>query len=408
MDNNDSKIKSQTGGLKLMTVFIAVLALHVVVIGGIIGYRLVSGGGDSDVTTTDKSDKSTTITESALPAADKSAAPTEVASIPAATTTSTPAPAATTPDATAATPTPASDNTTSTATPAAAPTPAATPTPAPAPAPAPAPSTIVASTVAPAPAVAPAPTPALTLATPAPAPNVNVAVTQTPATTGPITSDLTPPPDNSQISTPALTPAPAPAPTVALSSGPVHMPPPNESPEVPHEHLQVYTVKITDSYKKIAERHHVTVAQLKEVNHIKGNVLHTGQKLLIPSEKSLVAERSSTSLDAAPIISESTTPITTGLTSTSTTVASTGLHHHMYTVVKGDTLTKIAHRYKVSTRALMAENDITDPTKLSIGKKLRIPSVESRSARINTPASQPSQVQAKTTAPTAQLANYAN
>ena len=186
------------------------------------------------------------------------------------------------------------------------------------------------------------------------------------------------------------------------------MPPPNESPEVPHEHLQVYTVKITDSYKKIAERHHVTVAQLKEVNHIKGNVLHTGQKLLIPSEKSLVAERSSTSLDAAPIISESTTPITTGLTSTSTTVASTGLHHHMYTVVKGDTLTKIAHRYKVSTRALMAENDITDPTKLSIGKKLRIPSVESRSARINTPASQPSQVQAKTTAPTAQLANYAN
>ena len=34
MDNKDSNMKpQQTGGLKLMTVFIAVLALHVLVIG---------------------------------------------------------------------------------------------------------------------------------------------------------------------------------------------------------------------------------------------------------------------------------------------------------------------------------------------------------------------------------------
>jgi LysM repeat protein len=76
-------------------------------------------------------------------------------------------------------------------------------------------------------------------------------------------------------------------------------------------------------------------------------------------------------------------------------------------VVKGDTLTKIAHKFKTTTAALMTENSITDPTKLAIGKKLKIPSRESRSARNNPPAStQPSQVQAKENAPSAQLANF--
>ena len=56
MDNNDSNLKSQqTGGLKLMTVFIAVLALHVVVIGGFTVYHLMSGGNtDADIVTLDK------------------------------------------------------------------------------------------------------------------------------------------------------------------------------------------------------------------------------------------------------------------------------------------------------------------------------------------------------------------
>jgi LysM repeat protein len=192
------------------------------------------------------------------------------------------------------------------------------------------------------------------------------------------------------------------------------MPPPESSPEAhraEHMHRQIYVVKITDSYKKIAHRHHITVAELKEANHIHNNVLHTGQKLIIPSSGSLVAENASiTSLESAPsnnALSESAAPMTTGLTST--TVATNGVHHHLYTVVKGDTLTRIAHRFRTSPSAIMAENGISDPTKLSIGKKLRIPSGESRSARVSTPAStQPGQVQAKGNAPTAQLANFAN
>ncbi len=173
-----------------------------------------------------------------------------------------------------------------------------------------------------------------------------------------------------------------------------------------HEHESTYTVKITDSYKKIATAHHITVAQLKEANHIKGDTLHTGQKLLIPSGKTFVAGTTpSTTLDAAPaapVLGETAAPMTTSLLG-----ATASPHPHLYTVVKGDTLTKIAHKFKTTPSAIMSENSITDPTKLTIGKKLRIPSLASRSAKNSVPSTtQPGQVQAKENAATGQLANF--
>jgi LysM repeat protein len=84
--------------------------------------------------------------------------------------------------------------------------------------------------------------------------------------------------------------------------------------------------------------------------------------------------------------------------------------------VKGDTLSKIAHKFKTTAAAIMTENNITDPTKLSIGKKLRIPSRESRSAGNAVPvaAPLPPQAQPQPQAPaeamsddtSAQLANF--
>src|SRR5471032_616564 len=104
MDNNDNLKPQQTGGLKLMTVFIAVLALHVVVIGGFTVYHLMSGGSsDSDLATTDKTHKALTADGTMVDPSqsDKSSAPTEVATIPATTVTPSPTtPSTTTPDAT--------------------------------------------------------------------------------------------------------------------------------------------------------------------------------------------------------------------------------------------------------------------------------------------------------------------
>jgi LysM repeat protein len=368
MDNNDSNIKSQqTGGLKLMTVFIAVLALHVVVIGGFTVYHLMSGGStDADLGALDKTHKGlkgadgSAIADGAMPDAsqgEKSAPaptpPTEVATIPANPPTPAPAPVAPT------------------------------------------------EMVVPAPAPVLTPAPLLTLTKPmtlAPSTEVVGQGTQTP--TGPILSELAPPAE--------------PAPSAPMVSGPVHMLAVTSSPAAPkieREHEQIYVVKITDSYKKIAHAHHLTVAQLKEANHIKTDVLHTGQKLVIPSAKTLVATTTpATALDATPtgpVLNESAPAPTAILASAPSTVATTVSHHHLYTVVKGDTLIKIAHKFKTTPTAIMTENGITDPSKLTIGKKLKIPSPESRSARNGAPSStQPSQVQAKGNAPTAQLANF--
>jgi LysM repeat protein len=84
--------------------------------------------------------------------------------------------------------------------------------------------------------------------------------------------------------------------------------------------------------------------------------------------------------------------------------------------MKGDTLTKIAHKFKTTPTAIMTANNITDAARLSIGKKLKIPSQESRSATNTAPPpamapaattqeSQPSQTPAKADT-TAQLANF--
>jgi LysM repeat protein len=383
MENNDSNIKpQQTGGLKLMTVFIFVLALHVVVIGGFTVYHLMSGGStDADLTTTDKTHKD-------LKSADGSAVADATTTDASQGDKSAPStPTATPSTEVAAIPQTASGPANSTA---------------------PAPDT-AAPTITPEPAPAPALAPASSSA-----PTTTAPLTSAPSTevvdqgtlTSPTASELAPPPEPAPIT-------PTPAPSVSPAAGPVHMPPAVASAPV-HEHEQIYTVKITDSYKKIAHAHHITVAQLKEANGIKGNVLHTGQKLVIPSTRTLVAESPATpaaAFDSAPTgsePSESVTPMTASLASAPSTAASPVLHHHLYTVVKGDTLTKIARKFKTTPTALMTENNITDPTKLSIGKKLKIPSEDSRSARNSAPASstQPSQVQAKENAPSAQLANF--
>jgi LysM repeat protein len=115
---------------------------------------------------------------------------------------------------------------------------------------------------------------------------------------------------------------------------------------------------------------------------------------------------------ASPTASLAAAPAYTGTTASAIT------HEHTYTIVKGDTLGKIAHKFKTTPAAIMTENNITDPTKLTIGKKLKIPSKESRSAGNTVPAAAPTiqpqvqpqppqpQVETKSDDTTAQLANF--
>ncbi|MEI9998819.1 MAG: hypothetical protein WDO13_06440 [Verrucomicrobiota bacterium] len=163
MDNNDSSPKApETGGLKLMTVFIVVLALHVLVIGSITVYHLMSGGSDPDMTLDKahkfKTDGNAVADASAADTGDKSAtpaaAPANDAPASGTTTLVTAPPATTPPDATPA----PGDTATATAasTPAPPPTAPINPATIATPAPAPAENMVAAN-----PPAKPSPTPAL-------------------------------------------------------------------------------------------------------------------------------------------------------------------------------------------------------------------------------------------------------
>ncbi len=53
----------------------------------------------------------------------------------------------------------------------------------------------------------------------------------------------------------------------------------------------------------------------------------------------------------------------------------------MHVVMKGDTLTKISRRYRLSERSIAAANDLYPPYKLELGQRLKIPPPETYKAR---------------------------
>ena len=71
----------------------------------------------------------------------------------------------------------------------------------------------------------------------------------------------------------------------------------------------------------------------------------------------------------------------------------------VYTVVKGDTLIKIAAKFKTTYQALAAYNGISDPNRIIVGQKIKIPQTAQPSAPVTTapaPAPEPAPAPAPT------------
>ena len=68
---------------------------------------------------------------------------------------------------------------------------------------------------------------------------------------------------------------------------------------------------------------------------------------------------------------------------TSTTTATTNAKEVVYTVVSGDTLTKIASKYGTTYQKLAEYNNIANPNLINVGQKIRIPNVSSASTATN-------------------------
>lgn len=122
----------------------------------------------------------------------------------------------------------------------------------------------------------------------------------------------------------------------------------------------VYTVKSGDTLSAIASKYGTTYQKLAEYNGIANpSLIHVGQKIKIPGITS-----------TAPSVPS--TPTAKPEATTSETV---------YTVKSGDTLSSIAKKYGTTYQKLAAYNGISNPNRISVGQKIKIPGTEKAEAK---------------------------
>jgi len=102
-----------------------------------------------------------------------------------------------------------------------------------------------------------------------------------------------------------------------------------------------YVVQRGDSLSLIAQRHNVNMSQLRAANNLRGDIVQLGQTLTIPGGGPMPVA------SAPPTVSE-------------------------HTISRGETLSGIAERYRVSLSRLREANDLRNDT-IRIGQVLQIP-----------------------------------
>ncbi|HAA4392552.1 TPA_asm: autolysin [Listeria monocytogenes] len=133
---------------------------------------------------------------------------------------------------------------------------------------------------------------------------------------------------------------------------------------------KIYTVVKGDSLWRIANNHKVTVANLKAWNNLKSDFIYPGQKLKVS-----VGSTTSDTNTSKPSTGTSTSKPSTG----------TSTNAKVYTVVKGDSLWRIANNNKVTIANLKAWNNLKSDF-IYPGQKLKV----SAGSTSNTNTSKPS------------------
>ena len=180
----------------------------------------------------------------------------------------------------------------------------------------------------------------------------------------------------------APTPAPTPAPVAAA-------PMPAPAPVIDHSKSR-YIVVTGDTYNRIANVRNVDESVLRALNS--NRPLRAGVVLDLPDELSSrpVAVSAAPKPDATPAkvetperkhvraveVVEDTAPKAVVIKpKVKRPEASSGVRDsgQRYTVKSGDTVWRIASRYKVSRADLLKINGLSDPRKLGVGREIKIP-----------------------------------
>ena len=137
------------------------------------------------------------------------------------------------------------------------------------------------------------------------------------------------------------TPTPESTPSIPTGSQTSTQTPTNQTSDT------IYTVKSGDSLWAIANKHGLSVSQLKSINHLTSDIIYPGQKLNTKTKVSSQDTVSSSTTKPAP----SQESITSSNTSTSTSKT--------YTVASGDSLWAIANKHGLSVSQLKNMNGLT-------------------------------------------------
>lgn len=120
----------------------------------------------------------------------------------------------------------------------------------------------------------------------------------------------------------------------------------------------VHVVKKGETLSQIAKKYHVSVSQLKKWNNLKSDNLSIGQKLTVYSSGAPMAQAGNTS------------PVERSTTQT------------VHTVKSGETLGKIAQKYKCSVTDLKKWNNLKSTT-IKVGQKLKVYPPENQTSTDN-------------------------
>jgi LysM repeat protein len=154
---------------------------------------------------------------------------------------------------------------------------------------------------------------------------------------------------------------------------------------------KTYLVKTGDTITRIASSLGTTIPELETANGlVSSSVLRVGQILKVPEKEVVLAASVAAAQvsEAAGSVAQAPGVIASAATAAVASTAqgmgaaapadTTGMTE--YTVVKGDNPYKIAKKFKITPDDLMKANGITDPKKIQIGQKLKIPASHKKAA----------------------------
>ena len=137
----------------------------------------------------------------------------------------------------------------------------------------------------------------------------------------------------------------------------------------------VYVVQNGDYLAKISKRFNVTIASIKQLNGLKGDMIRVGQKLKIPGKVDVGEQKAPVVRKAPAAAKAAKAEPYTGATKE-------------YVVKGGDTLGAIAYGHGINIRQLKALNGLTGDA-LKVGQKLKVPAEKVEKAEKKAPAEKP-------------------